>query len=32
MVVPLSHISDIIAKVKKLASSGQLELETHKGK
>ena len=32
MVVPLSHISDIIAKVQKLALSGQLELETHKGK
>lgn len=32
MVVPLSHIPDIIDKVQKLASSGQLELETHKGK
>lgn len=31
MIVPLTHIPDIIAKVQKLAFSGQLESETHKG-
>jgi hypothetical protein len=31
MIVPLTYISDIIAKVQKLASSGQLELATYKG-